>query len=79
MTWTDLVRGECHYDADHLSDPVLMREDGVPLYTLTSVVDDAELGVSHVIRGEDHVTNTAPQIQLFEVMHGTPPASPICR
>ncbi len=74
VTWTDLVRGECHYDADHLSDPVLMREDGVPLYTLTSVVDDAELGVSHVIRGEDHVTNTAPQIQLFEALHGTPPA-----
>ena len=74
VTWTDLVRGPCHYEAEHLSDPVLMREDGVPLYTLTSVVDDVELNISHIIRGEDHVTNTAPQIQLFEALHAAPPA-----
>src|SRR3546814_4746501 len=51
-----------------LSDPVLLRSDGYPLYTLSSVVDDGELGITHVIRGEDHVTNTAAQIQLFQAL-----------
>ena len=68
VAWTDLVRGESHIDCASLSDPVLMREDGSWLYTLPSVVDDIELGVTHVIRGEDHVTNTAVQIQLFELL-----------
>lgn len=71
--WNDLVRGPCHYDAAHLSDPVLIRADGSFLYTLPSVVDDAEMGVTHVIRGEDHVTNTAAQIQIFEALGATPP------
>ncbi len=62
VVWHDLVRGPCHYHASHLSDPVLIREDGTHLYTLPSVVDDAEMAVTHVIRGEDHVTNTAAQI-----------------
>jgi glutamyl-tRNA synthetase len=66
--WNDLVRGESHIDCASLSDPVLMREDGSWLYTLPSVVDDLDLGVTHVIRGEDHVTNTAVQIQLFELL-----------
>jgi glutamyl-tRNA synthetase len=73
VAWDDLVRGPCHYHAAHLSDPVLLRADGTPLYTLPSVVDDAEMAVSHVIRGEDHVTNTAAQIQLFEALGATPP------
>jgi glutamyl-tRNA synthetase len=68
VSWTDLVRGEAHVDCASLSDPVLAREDGSYLYTLPSVVDDAELGVTHVIRGEDHVTNTAVQIQIFEAL-----------
>ena len=68
VTWVDLVRGESHIDCTSLSDPVLMREDGSWLYTLPSVVDDIDLGVTHVIRGEDHVTNTAVQIQLFELL-----------
>jgi len=68
VRWDDLVRGPCHYNAEHLSDPVLVRGDGTYLYTLPSVVDDAELGISHVIRGEDHVTNTAVQIQIFEAL-----------
>ena len=68
VTWHDLVRGPCHYHASHLSDPVLVRADGTALYTLPSVLDDAELGVTHVIRGEDHVTNSAAQIQLFEAL-----------
>ncbi len=73
VAWHDLVRGPCHYHASHLSDPVLIREDGTPLYTLPSVVDDAEMGVTHVIRGEDHVTNTAAQIQLFQALGAPPP------
>ena len=68
VAWTDLVRGECHVDCASLSDPVLVREDGSYLYTLPSIVDDAETGVTHVIRGEDHVTNTAVQIQIFEAL-----------
>jgi glutamyl-tRNA synthetase len=73
VAWHDLVRGPCHYHASHLSDPVLIREDGTPLYTLPSVVDDAEMAVTHVIRGEDHVTNTAAQIQLFQALGAAPP------
>jgi glutamyl-tRNA synthetase len=73
VAWHDLVRGPCHYHASHLSDPVLIREDGTPLYTLPSVVDDAGMGITHVIRGEDHVTNTAAQIQLFQALGAPPP------
>ena len=67
---TTLVRGPSHIDCASLSDPVLRREDGSYLYTLPSVVDDIDLGVTHVIRGEDHVTNTAVQIQIFEALAG---------
>jgi len=73
VQWDDLVRGPCHYRGEHLSDPVLIRADGTHLYTLPSVVDDIEMAISHVIRGEDHVTNTAAQIQLFEALGATPP------
>ncbi len=73
VRWTDLVRGDSHIDCGSLSDPVLRREDGSFLYTLPSVADDIEFGVTHVIRGEDHVTNTAVQIQLFEALGGEPP------
>jgi glutamyl-tRNA synthetase len=73
MHWTDLVRGESRIEAASLSDPVLIREDGTYLYTLPSVVDDIDLEITHVIRGEDHVTNTAVQIQLFEVLAGKAP------
>lgn len=70
VRWTDLVRGESHIDCASLSDPVLLREDGTFLYTLPSVVDDIEQKITDVIRGEDHVTNTAVQIQLFEFLAG---------
>jgi len=73
VAWTDLVRGESHIDSASLSDPVLIREDGSYLYTLPSVVDDLDQKITHVIRGEDHVTNTAVQIQLFEALGGTVP------
>ncbi len=71
--WEDLVRGPSHIDCASLSDPVLVREDGTYLYTLPSVVDDIDLGVTHVLRGEDHVTNTAVQIQIFEALSGAAP------
>jgi len=74
IAWDDLVRGPTEFQGAHLSDPVLIRADGMPLYTFTSVADDGELGVSHVIRGEDHVTNTAFQIQIFEALGFKPPA-----
>jgi glutamyl-tRNA synthetase len=74
VRWDDCVRGASHYHGANLSDPVLIRGDGTFLYTLPSVVDDIDFGVTHVVRGEDHVTNTAPQIQLFQALGGTPPA-----
>jgi glutamyl-tRNA synthetase len=66
--WDDLVRGPAHIDCSALSDPVLIREDGSFLYTLPSVVDDIDMGITHVIRGEDHVTNTAVQLQLIRAL-----------
>ncbi len=71
--WTDMVRGEAHVDCASLSDPVLIRADGTYLYTLPSVVDDVDMGITHVIRGEDHVTNTAVQIQIIEALGGKLP------
>jgi glutamyl-tRNA synthetase len=73
VRWTDGVRGESHIDSASLSDPVLVREDGSYLYTLPSVVDDIDQKITLIIRGEDHVTNTAVQIQLFEALGGAPP------
>src|SRR5271165_4289469 len=73
VEWSDLARGESRVDCGSLSDPVLRREDGTYLYTLPSVADDIAFGVTHVIRGEDHVTNTAVQIQLFESLGAGPP------
>jgi glutamyl-tRNA synthetase len=74
VRWDDLVRGAQHIDESSQSDPVLIRADGTYLYTLPSVVDDIEFSVTHVIRGEDHVTNTGAQIQLFRALAAQPPA-----
>jgi len=73
VAWNDLVRGPQHIDETSQSDPVLVREDGSYLYTLPSVVDDIELNITHVIRGNDHVTNTATQIQIFEALGAQAP------
>ena len=73
VEWNDRIRGPVAIEAASLSDPVLIRADGVPLYTLSSVVDDVDLHVTHVIRGEDHVTNTVSQIQIFEALGAKPP------
>ncbi len=70
--WEDLIRGHVSFSGVFASDPVLIREDGVPLYTLPSVVDDMDYGVTHVIRGEDHVTNTATQIQILKALKDFP-------
>ena len=72
-SWDDLVRGRCSYNGAHLSDPIVVREDGTFPYMLPSVIDDMDFGITHVIRGEDHVTNTAVQIQMFEVLGGKVP------
>ena len=73
VAWTDLVRGPVEIDTATMSDPVLVREDGAFLYTLPSVADDIDMGISHVVRGEDHVTNTAAQIEIFEALGGPVP------
>ncbi|MDX2263845.1 MAG: glutamate--tRNA ligase [Hyphomicrobiales bacterium] len=71
--WDDQIRGPQRIEASAVSDPVLVREDGTALYTFTSVVDDVDFAITHVIRGEDHVTNTAVQIQIFQAMGAAPP------
>jgi glutamyl-tRNA synthetase len=73
VLWDDLVRGEVRFEGAYASDPVLVREDGVPLYTLASVVDDADMGITHILRGEDHVSNTAVQMQIFTALGFIPP------
>lgn len=73
IVWQDLVRGNCHYAAENLGDPVIIREDGSYLYHLPSVIDDVDFGITHIVRGEDHVTNTASQIQMFEAIGGNIP------
>ncbi len=74
IEWQDLIRGPQHLDPGLLSDPVIRREDGTWLYMLPSVVDDVEMGVTHVVRGEDHVTNTGLQLQMFAALGASPPA-----
>lgn len=68
IVWNDMIRGEVSFNGSDLSDPVVIREDGTPLYHLCSVIDDADYEISHVVRGEDHVSNTAAHIQMFEAM-----------
>ena len=74
VSWNDLIRGDQTVDVGSLSDPVLIRADGTPLYTFTTVVDDIDFAITHIIRGEDHVTNSGVQVQLFEAMGAVPPA-----
>ncbi len=73
IEWTDGILGDISIDAASVSDPVLIRGDGQVLYTLASVVDDTEMGVTHVVRGSDHVTNTATQIQMIRALGGQVP------
>lgn len=73
VKWNDLVRGEVAIDTASLSDPVVCRADGTWLYSLASVVDDIDMGVTHIIRGEDHITNTAAQLDMFAALGGSAP------
>ncbi|MEQ1769807.1 MAG: glutamate--tRNA ligase, partial [Devosia sp.] len=73
VTFNDLIKGPQTVNTGSMSDPVLIRADGTYLYTLPSVVDDIDLGITHVIRGEDHVSNTGTQIEIFEALGGHVP------
>lgn len=73
VVWNDLIRGHCEVDTTSMSDPVLIREDGAFLYTLPSVADDIAFAITHVVRGEDHVTNTGVQIEIFEALGAKAP------
>ena len=68
MRWNDLLKGEIDIDLTSLSDPVLFREDGVPLYTFCSAVDDIDFNITNVIRGDDHTSNTAVQIEIINAL-----------
>ncbi|MCP5075345.1 MAG: glutamate--tRNA ligase [Rhodobacteraceae bacterium] len=74
IEWTDGILGDLSIDAASVSDPVLIRGDGQFLYTLASVCDDIDFGITHVVRGSDHVTNTATQIQIIEALGGAAPS-----
>jgi glutamyl-tRNA synthetase len=73
IAWNDLIRGEQRFDPKLLSDPVIRRADGSWLYLLPSVIDDIDLGVTHIVRGEDHVSNSAVQLQMFDALGAEPP------
>lgn len=73
IEWPDGILGPISIDAGSVSDPVLIRADGQVLYTFASSVDDIQMGVTHIVRGADHVTNTATQIQIMEALGGRPP------
>jgi len=72
-SWDDKIKGKITYEGRHFSDPVLVRDNGVPTYTFCSVVDDVEMKITDIIRGEDHITNTAIQIQIFEALGAKAP------
>jgi glutamyl-tRNA synthetase len=74
IEWNDIIRGPQHIDTSSLSDPVLVREDGTYLYTFPSAVDDIDFAITHVIRGEDHVVNTAVQIEITQALGGNVPS-----
>ena len=74
IEWRDLIRGPQHFEPQLLSDPVIRRADGTWLYMLPSTIDDIDMGVTHVVRGEDHVSNTAAQVQMFAALGADAPA-----
>ena len=73
IEWDDLIHGRLHFEGRTISDPVLIREDGRPLYSMASVVDDIDFGITLVVRGEDHVANTAYHVQMFEALGAATP------
>jgi len=73
IEWHDFIRGPVHFAVGNLSDPVVVREDGRPLFNFCSTVDDIDMKITRVVRGEDHVTNTACQVHMFEALGARPP------
>ena len=73
ISWDDMIHGVINFNNLSVSDPIVFRSDQMPLFTVTSVVDDADMGVSHIIRGDDHITNTAAQIKLFKLINAKVP------
>lgn len=73
IEWNDKIKGLVHFEAKNLSDPIIIRENGVYTYMLPSVIDDIDYKVTNIMRGEDHVTNTAIQIQMFQALGGKIP------
>ena len=73
IKWIDMIKGEVKYEGSNLGDPIVIREDGSMTYMLCSIIDDIDYNITHIIRGEDHVTNTAIQIQMFEAMDAIVP------
>ncbi|MEM6780293.1 MAG: glutamate--tRNA ligase [Pseudomonadota bacterium] len=73
IEWNDMIRGPVSFKGEDLSDPVLIREDGRPLYHICSVIDDVDYNITHIVRGEDHVSNSAAHVQMFEALGATPP------
>jgi glutamyl-tRNA synthetase/nondiscriminating glutamyl-tRNA synthetase len=74
ITFHDLVRGDVTFHTDVIGDPVILRSDGRPAYNFAVVIDDAAMGITHVIRGEDHISNTPRQLLVYEAIGATPPA-----
>lgn len=74
IKWNDMVKGPMSYESSHIGDPILVRGDGTMTYMICSTVDDIEYNISHILRGEDHLTNTAIQIQIFEALGATLPS-----
>lgn len=70
IQWNDMIHGPLSFEGQNLSDPILIKSDGLPVYSLASVVDDLEFGITHILRGDDHITNTAIQIQMMEALGG---------
>lgn len=73
IAWNDMVKGDVKYEGQHIGDPILIRENGSMTYMICSTVDDIDYNISHILRGEDHVTNTAIQYQMFKALGATPP------
>src|SRR6185295_18227197 len=73
-SYTDHVRGHIEFDHDELEDFVILRSNGLPIYHLSVVADDIDMGITHVIRGDDHISNTPKHILLLQALDRTPPA-----
>lgn len=79
VVWDDAVKGRVEISNEELDDLVIARPDGTPIYNFCVVVDDMDMGITHVIRGDDHVNNTPRQINILNALGGEPPSMRTCR